>query len=94
MQIANFDGLVEVLQKENVPFRADRDTGLRFSRKARGPSSASSLRYTASKARQDARSAAVRPISVAMRTISLALRTVSGAFTRMRAANSLAPCSA
>ena len=25
MQIANFDGLVEVLQKENVPFRADRD---------------------------------------------------------------------
>lgn len=25
MQIANFDGLVEILQKENVPFRADRD---------------------------------------------------------------------
>lgn len=25
MQIANFDALVEVMQKENVPFRADRD---------------------------------------------------------------------
>ena len=25
MQIANFDALVEIMQKENVPFRADRD---------------------------------------------------------------------